>query len=252
MPIDPAHGRNIPAGQRIAALLRNSLDLCRTTAVSQVRNGMYPNLVPFLSQLYETLVPEYERFILYGARHSFSERRAIRAVTRTGIDLSRAWDLYLPEARQQAMRMSLNFVREFNSTTQQAIREAVATGIERGDPLSRVQRQLMGIPAENTIADRVAESPAFDRKRAYTIASTETSRAVHGGQASYGQSIGAAGLEWLASSDACPVCLSVNGKKVRYGEPFYIHTTGRPEYRMVYYPPMHPHCMCTVADWWDD
>jgi hypothetical protein len=129
---------------------------------------------------------------------------------------------------------------------------AVAIGVEKGEPLSRVQANIMQVRSETTIADRVESLPVFSSDRAYTIAATETSRAVHAGQESHGKLLGSTGLEWLASSDACPVCLSINGKKVKHGEPFYVWPNAKKtEYKYVWYPPAHPSCMCTVNDWYD-
>jgi hypothetical protein len=48
---------------------------------------------------------------------------------------------------------------------------------------------------------------------------------------------------FLASADACPNCLFLNGETVRIGEPFIVLTSGRPAYRVVLHPPLHPQCV---------
>jgi len=114
---------------------------------------------------------------------------------------------------------------------------------------SRLEAGLRAGESNATIADSLGD--LFSPRRAYTIAATEASRAMHMGEEEFAREAGASGLEWLGSSDMCEVCASVNGKRVRWGEPFYTRPRGNPAYRIVLHPPMHPVCNCTVVSWWD-
>lgn len=168
------------------------------------------------------------------------------------VDLSRAYDLFLPTVRPAAERMATGFIHEMASTTQDAVRTAVTEGLTAGEPLTRIQARLMGVTEPTmTVTGRVEELPVFSRGRAATIARTEASRAMHAGQYEYGKLMGATGVEWLASADACKLCLSLNGQKRKYGEPFYVWPKAPPEYRNVYFPPAHPNCVCAASDWFE-
>jgi hypothetical protein len=76
---------------------------------------------------------------------------------------------------------------------------------------------------------------------------------MHSAQYDAAKEAGAAGLEWMASSDACKeVCGPLDGKRVKFGEPFMVHATGNPEYRAVYHAPAHPRCQCACVEWWEE
>jgi hypothetical protein len=170
------------------------------------------------------------------------------------VDLSEAFTLFLPTVRPAAERMATGFIREMAQTTQDAVRKAIADGLQAGEALSQIQARLLGITEPQvTVSGRVAELAVFNRKRAATIARTEASRAMHLGQYDYGKAIGAAGIEWLASHLSCPLCKKLNGQKRRYGEPFHVYPDSVPApYRIVYFPPGHPNCLCAAADWFDE
>lgn len=85
--------------------------------------------------------------------------------------------------------------------------------------------------------------------RAFRIAVTESSRAVHAGQMMAAVASGVVKSKtWLASSDACELCLELDGKNVPLDQPFYVDPKGGP-YATVLYPPLHPHCFC---DWTEE
>ncbi len=119
------------------------------------------------------------------------------------------------------------------------------------DPISEFRRQLAeGVEAgEATISlNRRALEVFNDPFRAARVAQTEASRAVHLGQVLAAKESGVvAGKRWLASPDACDLCLSLNGKVVGLDEPFHVFPKGGP-YAMVYHPPAHPHCFCSLLD----
>lgn len=114
------------------------------------------------------------------------------------------------------------------------IREELSAGLQAGEPVAAV-------------AERIRQT-GFSPRRAATIAQTESSRAMHAGQGVAARELGVTHWTWLASSDACDICLSLDGKTVRIGEPFYVHPTGKAAYRVVEHPPAHPHCYCAATE----
>jgi len=113
------------------------------------------------------------------------------------------------------------------------LREELAAGLQAGE-------------AQLSLSQRVYQI-FHDPYRAHTIAATETSRAMHGGQLMLAKATGLIrGKRWLASADACDFCLSLNGKEVPLDHDFAIRGTGA--YAHIPYPPGHPRCMCTFVE----
>lgn len=89
-------------------------------------------------------------------------------------------------------------------------------------------------------ADRYQTS--VHRYRANTIARTETMRAASEGRVQAWNQGMAQGFidplwqkEWIAESDACPMCLSIDGKRIGVKDSFPVGE-----------PPAHPNCRCDV------
>jgi SPP1 gp7 family putative phage head morphogenesis protein len=115
------------------------------------------------------------------------------------------------------------------------LKEEIYTGTSRGESVVRLTNRVQKI--------------FRDRPRAQRIARTEASRAVHGGQLFAAKQSGVVkGLKWLAKSDACPVCRGLNGKVVDLGRAFFTNRKATGTYRSVQFPPLHPHCTCTVVE----
>src|SRR5262249_50286411 len=113
------------------------------------------------------------------------------------------------------------------------LHEALAMGLELGQSLPMLTAKVQELFA--------------DPFRAQTIAMTEASRATHAGALLAAQDSGvASGSRWLASSDACPLGLALDGQETPLGQPFVVEGSG--PYAAVYHPPRHPRCMCSVQD----
>ncbi len=98
--------------------------------------------------------------------------------------------------------------------------------------------------ATQVLAAKVREIFASPQ-RAFRIAVTETSRAMHGGQYLSAKASGVVHRkEWVVSPDACELCLSMEDKVVGLDEPFWVDPKGGP-YAVVQFPPLHPHCFCS-------
>jgi hypothetical protein len=145
------------------------------------------------------------------------------------------WTLFRPEVRVEAERLALRLAGTIVEDTRRMIREELSAGLQAGEPVA-------------AMAERI-RLQSFSPRRAATIAQTESSRAVHAGQGIAAKELGVTEWTWLASSDACEeICLPMDGKTVKIGEPFYIHSKGNPAYRVVTHPPAHPHCYCSVLE----
>lgn len=140
--------------------------------------------------------------------------------------------------------LTLRFCEETNNTTSEELSDA----LERTRDALR-QGTVEGLAIKD-LSRRVNE--VFDRAetwRAKRIAITESSRAVHlAEQISAEESGVVKGFRWLASADACPLCMALDGKEVPLGVPFEVGTSTVPEYSDVYFPPRHPNCQCTTIE----
>jgi hypothetical protein len=133
------------------------------------------------------------------------------------------------------------FCRETMETATLEATEAVSQlrvemreGLTRGEAQRKLTERVFGIFA--------------DPMRAFRIATTESSRAMHSGQLMSARASGVVQKkEWLASPDACPRCLELNGVQKNLDEPFWVDSKGGP-YAVVMHPPLHPHCFCDQTD----
>jgi hypothetical protein len=154
--------------------------------------------------------------------------------------LQLSFDLFNPRIQEAVEALTLTFCEETLATAAgeleeslQKLWELLREGLERGEAYTWIAREVRRIFA--------------DPVRAYRIAATEGSRALHAGQLLAAKESGVVrGLRWLASSDACPRCLAIDGKEVPLGKPFLVEGSG--PYAVVKHPPLHPNCFCTVTE----
>jgi hypothetical protein len=138
----------------------------------------------------------------------------------------------VPEVREFVKQMGVHFAVTTNKTSaahaelaREKFREELASGLERGEVHKKLTQRL----------NRIFKNP----ERASMIAHTETIRSVHGGQLLAASRFSEPMQKtWLASSDACPLCLAIDGKTVPLDEPFYVDPKGGP-YAVVLQPPRH-------------
>ena len=155
-------------------------------------------------------------------------------------DVDFSFDLFNPRVLEAVDHATYDFCRETMDTATTDVRTAL-------EELRQLMRE--GLPQGDAVAllaVKVREIFA-DPYRAFRIATTEGSRAIHGGQAMAALEAGVTRHTWLASSDACELCLALDGKTVNIGEPFWVNPRGGP-YARVLYPPLHPHCFCTTTE----
>lgn len=144
-----------------------------------------------------------------------------------------SFDVFNPRVLEAIRQAVYQFCDATNQTATrelgqaiQDLRRELSTGLERGEALSQLTARVQEI--------------FDDPMRAFRIATTEASRAVHAGQLIAAEESGVVqGKRWLASSDACPLCLPLDGVEVPLDQPFVIAGTG--PYAVIQHPPRHPH-----------
>jgi SPP1 gp7 family putative phage head morphogenesis protein len=268
MPRDPKHKRNIPAGQSLYRVLARLLHRYGTRCLVAVAAGRVPP--PFPRQmLVAAVLPHLARHYAHAYRAGLREVRRKRsgkgkrkalgsflpgvglrqamaavlnpfAVTRPESPPAGAgapgfhvgFDVFDEKVQVAAEKLALELAGEVEETTKNMVRQQLAEGLAAGESNRQLAKRLL---------------PAFDRKRAMRIARTEASRSHSQGQMASWKDAGVDQVEWLASSAACGNCRFLEGSIVRIGEPFIVLSHGRPAYRVVYHPPLHPCCACAVS-----
>lgn len=146
-----------------------------------------------------------------------------------------SFNVFNLEVLDAVRTMAMHFVESTLATVvkdvadaYEALREQLGAALSRGEALRDISAKVL----------RIFDEP----DRAFRIATTEASRAMHAGQVYVAKVNGVETKEWLASSDACDFCKSLDGKEVGIDEPFYVHSGGNRAYRKIMAPPAHPHC----------
>jgi uncharacterized protein YoaH (UPF0181 family) len=154
------------------------------------------------------------------------------------VDLS--FDLFNPKVLRAVDEATFRFCQETLDTATMDLNQALdelrllmREGLSKGDAVALLARKVRSIFA--------------DPYRAFRIATTEGSRAVHGGQMLLAHEAGVRRHSWLASSDACEHCLELDGKTVELGQPFHVDQRGGP-YAVTLHPPLHPFCFCSTVE----
>lgn len=175
--------------------------------------------------------------IVVHPRHTFGERQKKLGAATVGA----SFDLFDPLVLRAVDKATLQFCEETNDTAVtdlktaiRKLRKLLRDGLEEGKAVALLAREVK----------RIFADPA----RAWRIAVTESSRAIHGGALlNARQSKLNLKKEWLASSDACGQCLELEEKgAIELDEPFVVDGTG--PYARVMHPPRHPHCFCTWTE----
>lgn len=215
---------------------------------------------PLMVQLYQQGITESRRrlAVLQGGRvgaalyrkpqrisfhpdQTFGERieKAVR-LREYRKQLGISFDLFDPLVLRAVDKATLQFCEETNATAIgdlttaiRKLRKLLKEGLEQGKAIAQLAREVKRI--------------FTDPSRAFRIATTETSRAIHGGALlNAKESNLSLRKEWLASSDACELCLELNGVQKDLDEPFIVDGTG--PYANIMHPPRHPHCFCVMQE----
>ncbi len=152
------------------------------------------------------------------------------------------FDTFNPKVLDSVDQAAFAFCRETMDTATtdlqtalKELRKLLKEGLSQGEVVALLAKKIRKIFA--------------DPNRAYLIAQTEVSRATHEGQILAAEASGLVQYKvWLASVDACPFCLELDGKRAKLREPYATLTTGNLAYRVIYCPPAHPRCYCSQTE----
>lgn len=251
MPIDARHGKNIPRGTALAAVLRPLLRREYRRVRRRLLHGNQALLSSeFRAELFQLLAPVLADYYENGRR--MAQRRMLALATVGKRFREEPLVVKAPRFPQvgyavefgtnetvelAANRLALDLAGGITETLRDRMRDTLGSGLAEGFS-----------PSE--IAD--AFEPHFGRKRAETIAVTEASRAQHAGEVDHYRSMGIKRHQWMASADACDVCMGLDGVTLAMGSAFFTHDGGKAAYRVVEHPPLHPLCKCTVVPVFDE
>jgi len=150
--------------------------------------------------------------------------------------------VFSPNVGEFVRQSAYNLAQSTLATAAKDAAEAVAdlrggllAGLSSGETAQEINRRVY----------QIFRDPA----RAARIGQTESMRAMNG--AAYLTAIDTGVItktRWLASPDACDICLSLNGKERSLGEPFLILPRAKPPYNVVLHPPLHPTCFCVTTE----
>ena len=242
LPKEPENTYGLPAGTPIAEALKKWLNLQLKATL-----GTLPEIGAPLPAVFAPLADYDDKMAsaMTPLLSSYWDESGKRTRARIGLDPGQ-WQVTNPHTRRKIQQAALDFCRATNE----------ATTLELNTALVRLKVELVeGIVEEGDSIPELTKrvQRVFDQAekwRAKRIARTETSRAVHAAQLQAAEESGVvAGMEWLASSNACSLCLKVatEANRVKLGDAFAI-VGDNPTYKTIRYPPLHPHDRCTVVE----
>lgn len=251
------------------ALLAGNASLATTLLTAHVEARLGAVYAPAFSRVAEAL------FTQVAAQQWDAVRDVFRALAvPSPVPTAVPGDLITPRAIEALQRDGLRRVQGITTTTMEALRQPLMEGVAQGIPTPRIARELVpkiGLTAPQaraleTYAASVQELPLarrqalvarkaaqLRRKRAMTVARTETQAALNtAADTFYEQASAAVGLApgalkryWLTAAGPrlCERCAPIPGLNPdgrTFGEPFA--TPEGPYAR----PPLHPNCRCLV------
>ena len=189
------------------------------------------------------------------------------------------FDLLNPRSVEFIRQYRFNLIRQISAETQEGIRRVILRAFEEGlhprqsgryirDLVGLTQRQALavdnrrrsliarGVPQGRAMDQSMAYARKLHRRRAETIARTETMRAANAGQQLLWEQAVDEGLinpartlrEWIVTPDdrLCDFCEPMDGQRVGMDEDF------QSELGPVHEPPLHPSCRCAVSLYFEE
>lgn len=241
-PQEPDNTYGLPDGQPIRKTLKQWFKIQAKDILGQI-----PSIGAPLPTHFETLADYNDPMAsaMTPILSTYWQESGEKTQERLGLDPD-DWKVSSPHLKRKIQTAALDFCDETNSTTSLLLEEA----------LTRLRQELMqGLVDEGEsipqLRDRVQKIfDAAEEWRAERIARTEAARAVHAAQLeSAKQSEVVAGLEWLVSADACPICMQIAAevRQMPLGQSFAV-VGNNPTYQHIKHPPAHPHCMCAAIE----
>lgn len=175
----------------------------------------------------------------------YFEEAARKFMARTGASPD-VFSVVRPYLGAAAEKLTLDFCDATNRTTRLELSDALAQTRE-----AVYQHQVVGDPMP-VLTARVNEIfEDAETWRAKRIAVTESSRAIHQADLMGAVASGnVARIYWLASADACPICVAIveaNPNGVLPGQPFAVGIGKNPNYSTILTAPSHVGCQCSVT-----
>lgn len=259
-----SHGQRIPTGRPLANLAQAILGMASQDAVRQLRRGGRVDLSRWIPAFVEAATPIVSVFVREGQRQRARELLGTiekrRKKSLTGIykafgaplgdtilpsPISFGFDVFNPNVTEFIRNTTYKLVASTLATASEdavkaysQLRTALTAGIAGGDTQQEINRRIFAI--------------FHDPDRAARIGQTEALRSMNAGGYMTAIETGVTNSSrWLASSDACPACLDLNGQVREYGKPFYVNPKGG-HYAICLFPPRHPHCFCVTTDVLDE
>lgn len=194
-------------------------------------SGEWFDLSSWDSELSAALQPILQAYYDFGSKQVIERIGKLTSVPKV-----------LPEKLSEAVgKATLQFCQATNETTSQDLATAISnlrSSLREGLSEGEVMQKL---------SDRVKE--VFENastNRAHKIAITEQSRATNEAELITAKESGVnMKKKWLASANACPECLAMNGRTVDLDTPFAVKGTGA--YDTIQAPPYHPNCFCALT-----
>ena len=114
-----------------------------------------------------------------------------------------------------------------------SLRETLGTALSAGEGLREIAARVRQI--------------FDDRDKAILIARTEAQRSIYAGEVYAAKRSGVVkGHKWLCGPACCPKCQELDGRQVALGQPFTTAGSRKAAYAVVYHPPLHPRCRCSM------
>lgn len=154
------------------------------------------------------------------------------------------WDVEAPGARDSIQRAAMKLSHESNDVTKHQLdallprlRAALTEGTAKGEGYDWMAKEIQTLFGH------------ADKYRSERIAVTETQRAIHEGLTNqYVESGVVEAKMWLLSGAPCDLCIAIAAEAeqgIALAQAF-AKVGDNETYSMVYYPPAHPNCMCSV------
>lgn len=256
----PGHGMELPSGRTLYRAMREihrrqMAEVKRSIAANRWNIGTLERWTKPMAEVMEPLLRTYYQQGGEGCmrrlRQQLRAPRGIRGHVRAmgrgvGVLLKDTtvafeFDVFNPLVLEAIRSAAFEFCQATNDTATREVNQALAdlrtslaSGLEEGESLKDLTRRVK----------EIFDDPA----RAQRIAMTEASRGMHAGQVMAAKQSGVViGKRWLASSDACELCLPLDGVEVGLDDDFAVDPTGG-TYARVPHPPRHPHCMCSITE----
>jgi hypothetical protein len=246
------HTRTLPAGRALAVTLNAYARVFERDVFGQLRGGGWLSAVR-LSHWREQLSAALEHDLAPHAGRGYADaRRRYAGHPAAWLKVAEPWhrkDAFSGLGVDLATAVRTMAIELCDATLDTAAGNARAAVAKLRQEIAR------GLASQDTTAElakrvqRVFRDPA----RAERIARTESSRALHLGQYHAALRSGVVvAKRWMAFGDCCAECAALDGKQVDLSAPFLRRAGGRPAYRVVMFPPLHPACRCTWSEVLED